>query len=101
MGFARRQGKAAASVSVILFMLTTLNASACNGQPVEIDSKSRGRNNYHHHEMLRYSEEISPEGFFANHSSYLFNVSDQLLEYCDPTYNLNVQGIHVGCYVVG
>ena len=51
--------------------------------------------------MLRYSEEISPEGFFANHSSYLFNVSDQLLEYCDPTYNLNVQGIHVGCYVVG
>ena len=97
-----RQGTTAARVSVILFMIASLKASACNGQPVEIESKSRGRNNYNHHEMLRYSEEISPEGFFANHSSYLFNVSDQLLEYCDPTYNLNVQGIiHVGCYVVG
>ena len=97
MGSARRQGTAA----VILFVITTLKASACNGQPVEMDSKSRGRDNINQHNMLRYSEEISPEGFFANHSSYLFNISDQLLEYCDPTYNLNVQGIHVGCYVVG
>ena len=33
-------------------------------------------------------------------SAYVFNVSDHIIEYCDPTFNLNVRSVHVGCFLV-
>ena len=35
-----------------------------------------------------------------HYSAYVFNVSDHIIEYCDPTFNLNVRSVHVGCFLV-